>query len=303
MVARHMDTVAAVRDPDVPALVAFPEAIGMPLLFGLRFADLTASAPTVATAVSRILNRTWREVLGLGLRHRTLGLHLLYLLQWRAVYDTYLDTFRAAAREARAYIVAGSLYGPPVDAEARRGIYLEAARARNFSYTFNPAGRALCRTAKVHFVPAERRGGLTAGRVEDLQPVHTSLGRVGVAICLDGFHEGVLQQFDRAGTDILVQPSANDAAWLAPWEFDETVTQEEQWWAEGLPTGLAGRESLRYGINPMLVGHVFDMGFEGRSTICADHSRVDGAWIEREGILAVAPDPAASAIVASEVQL
>ena len=71
---------------------------------------------------------------------------------------------------------------------------------------------------------------------------------------------------------------------------------------ESRPAIIQGRENIRYGVNAMLVGGVFDDTYaEGRSTIAANTGRPDACW--DEGILALATRPDTEEIIAATVEL
>ncbi|MEX2502836.1 MAG: nitrilase-related carbon-nitrogen hydrolase, partial [Trueperaceae bacterium] len=169
-------------------------------------------------------------------------------------------------------------------------------RARNRALTFGPEGTLLGVSDKA-FLDAgpESRIGLTPGRIEDLRPFGSPVGPVGVAICLDAFHDEVVGRLDGQGARILVQPSANLASWTRPWPPDPRLLEGEAWWRHGLPRALHARQHLRAGVNPMLVGSAFGLTPRGRSTIVvAGAAGVDGL---PDGIVAVAPSDDEAAIV------
>jgi hypothetical protein len=69
---------------------------------------------------------------------------------------------------------------------------------------------------------------------------------------------------------VIAQPSANAWPWDGPWVFNEpgeNLSRSEQWFFEGLPRQLAGLSSVRYVVNPQLVGKVLDSTFEAPSLI------------------------------------
>ena len=349
----------AVEDapPGVPRLVAFPEAIGLPLLFtppeepvhggaapdgraGARGGDaevaadpavasgpavvagpavasgpdvatvdvdVYAGAPDLGTAALRLLRAEWRAVASAAWRHRVFGPSALYLARAVPAYRAYAAAFRAAAREGDAVVVAGSAFLPEVEEEAARGVHVTRPWVHNVAATFAPGGALLGRSRKVYLTPgAESRAGLRKGRVEDLPVFDTPAGRIGVAVCLDGWYDGVVGSLDGRGAQVLVQPSANDAAWERPWPPDPRLTEGEAWLQRGLRAGLQGRLNLRYGVNPMLVGDFAGFRPRGRSSIVANQAAGDGrtAWAEgRAGVLALAHSADAEEVVTALVAL
>jgi hypothetical protein len=52
-----------------------------------------------------------------------------------------------------------------------------------------------------------------------------------------------------------------------PAGFNNEISVSEAWLRHGLPGMIQGREHLRYGVSPMLVGPVFDVRSHGQSRI------------------------------------
>ena len=286
---------------DAPTLVAFPEAIALPLAFTtLGVGD----APTVrAAALAAIGQRPWR--LGrLALRARRLGPSLLWLLSAHEVFTAYTNAFRAAAAATGATIVAGSAFLPRIDREPARGIYLADPPVRNVSFAFGPGGSSLGARAKVHLMPSERRAGIAPAPWQDLQPVRTPVGAIGIAVCLDAFHAGVLDRLDGLGAQVVVQPSANHAPWDRPWPADKRLTEGEAWLRYGLRAQVQGRLHARIGVNPMLVGRFMDLAPRGRSNIVAAVESHPGHAVEGwPGVVALAPHPDREAFVRATLEV
>lgn len=253
-------------EPGIARVVAFPEAYALPLAFWLDTPEDVVRAPSALGAGLRLLGRSLREdprVLLQGLSPA-----LLYRIRLPQVWPAYHDAFRQAARESGAYLVAGSLFGPLLDEEPARGLHLQGSTAYNWLAVYSPEGTLLARVPKLRLVPDERKAFLTRGRFGP-HVLKTRLGRIGVLICLDAFHEALVERVDAAGAWLLVQPSANAAAWNGPWSADPSQIEGEVWLREGLAKKLLGRENLRYGINPMLNGDFYDLHFEGKSSVAA----------------------------------
>lgn len=290
-----------------PRLVVFPELIGLPLLLTAAGDDEAVRAPDVVSALSRLARRDAGRWLLTAWRTRRLGASALYGTYAVAAFRMWHDAFAAAARASGAVVVAGSAFVPDVDEEPSRGWFVRDPSVNNATLTFAPSGRLLARTAKIHLMPgAEQRAGLRCGRLDDLQVVATAVGRVGVAVCLDGFHERVLSTLDGRGAQVVVQPSANDADWERPWPPGPDRSEGEAWFDDGLRARIQARASLRYGVNAMLVGDVLGLRPRGRSSIVANLVGAgalppcvdDPRW---PGVLASAPDAHSEAIVTARV--
>jgi predicted amidohydrolase len=136
-------------------------------------------------------------------------------------------------------------------------------------------------TRKVNLVPTQEDVlGLRAASKDELTVVDTGLGRLGTLVCYDGFREAhtagepgfvpCAPVLDALGAEVVAQPSANAWAWEAPWVFNEPGEHQlrsEQWFSEGMARQLPELRSVRYVVNPQLVGDVLDNHFEAPSLI------------------------------------
>ncbi|MCS7193734.1 MAG: nitrilase [Meiothermus sp.] len=270
-----------------PRLVAFPEAFGLPLLFWLEAPLEAQQAPTTLQAALRLLRACWPAALRLGV----LSPAVFYHLRAPQVWPLYQQAFAEAAQAFQAYIVAGSLFSPLMDFEPARGLHPQGPKAYNLSLFFSPKGRLLGRIPKMRLTPHERRAFLSPGP-PGRQILETHLGRISVLICLDAFHDDLIEQADAAGAWLVVQPSANPARWEGPWSGDPSQIEGEVWLREGLARKLLDRENLRYGLNPMLNGDLYELHFEGRSGV-----------YQAGGPLALAESPLGEALVRATVEV
>lgn len=286
-------------------LVAFPEAIGLPLLFTLADSASVAGSTSLLDAAWRSLRGRWGELAGALWQFGVFGPSAVLLARAVAVHDAYVGAFREAARATGATLVAGTAFLPDIDWEAGRGTHVTCRRVYNVAYTFAPGGTLLGRTRKVHLTPGlESRVGLSRGRVEDLRVMAAPFGNLGVAVCLDGWYEGVVAALDAQGAEVLVQPSANAASWTRPWPPDPRLSEGDAWLERGLRALLQGRVHLRYALNPMLVGEAFGFAPRGRSSVLANVRHRQHAWIDgTPGLVAMAESSEGEDIVGATVEL
>lgn len=272
---------------DEPRIIAFPEAFALPLVFWLETPEQVVRSGSALEAGLRLLRLRWREALGTATPLPSALFHLRALEVW----PLWERAFAQAARRSGAYMVAGSLFSPLVDWEPARGYHRKGRGVYNLSLVFSPQGTLLARVPKINLTKDERQSFLQGGDW-GAQVIQTRLGRIANLICLDAFHEHLIERCDAAGAWLVVQPSANAARWEGPWSADPAQLEGQVWLCEGLARKLEGRENLRYGINPMLNGNLYNLRFEGRSGIYAAGRA-----------LALADLPTGDAIVRSRVKL
>lgn len=228
------------------SLLVYPEDIGTFLLL----AGADPHARSLEEALRGLLARHLPAV-ALHMALRLLPPLKAYLrARWKLVWQAYRDAFSAVAAAYKTNVVAGSILEP-----RGRKVY-------NTSYLFAPDGRIAGRQSKVHLIDMEERLGVSPAPLGQLRVYETGAGRVGIAVCLDAFKEDVVSRLARLGADILAQPSANPEPW--------TPSLEEEW-RRGAWLAVQ-RHRFRAGVNPMAVGRIYDLAFEGVSSIVAPRS-------------------------------
>lgn len=263
-------------DTSLPTLVAYPEGIGLPLAFVPQTYHQIGDARTILQVFVRAIPRNLPRFTRAFLRFRTAFFRTVFLETALEAEDIYVTTFSTLAREYGVYLCAGCIYLPHIEEEAVKGRHVVGRAVYNQSYLFNPAGVCLRRTPKVNLAPpTEPRFGFTGGNRSDVMPVDTRIGRLGTLVCYDAFHRSLIERMDAMGVETLINPSHNERRWEAPAGFNESITVGEAWMRHGLPTMIQGREHLRFGVTPMLVGPVFDVRSHGQSRICRNLGRAD----------------------------
>ena len=118
------------------------------------------------------------------------------------------------------------------------------------------------------------------------------------------FLRGVIDTLDGRGAEVVVQPSADHAPWDRRWPADPDLSEGEAWLTSGLRHTIQDRRSIRYGVNPMLVGDVFDLHPRGRSSVVANLRYHPGALLEGyEGVLALVETSDREEVVQATVEL
>jgi len=257
-----MEEVADKIDAEYPALVVFPEDVGLMLIVQGNQQTLS-KVSTIEEAIKKMTMKYILPLLWYRIRYNISWVPALYYHRNELVAQAYFDTFSNLAEKYQAYIVAGSVPLPHYKISNGEVLYQEgplSPEIYNTSYLFDPAGKVLGFQDKVHLLELEQEGGLhlTPGRLEDIEVFDTKIGRLGIAVCLDSFQEDVIDKLIEQEADILIQPSANPLLW-------EEWQQEE--WLESSYKFTYESGYFKYVINPMMNGEFFDLSFYGQSSI------------------------------------
>lgn len=254
----------ACRDEDI--LVAFPEDVGTPLVF-MKSYPAVKNAKTLPDAVRILIRKNLSRVLFYRIRYRVSWFRALALATAKDTAKVYLDVFSRMAKTYRVTLVAGSVLLPDFgwQKDVKKTNYkIPDKNIYNTAFLFNAQGELAGIQKKTHLVPdLEDKGGfdLSEGNIDDLQVFDTPAGRVGIAVCLDCFKEPVIKDLAQKGADILIQPSANCKIW---------DKEEQQGWMEGCKKAMESEQSFVYALNPMMTGCLFDLCFEGQSSIMSN---------------------------------
>jgi predicted amidohydrolase len=260
-IRRLMDWANERRDVDLPHLVVFPEFIGLPLIF-LDVSDAVKDCLRWREAGMILAQQHSADVAQYCRQFSVRPTRGLLLALSGKVYDVYNCTFAQVAADYHCYIIAGSAALPDlVEGQPRSG------KVYNVSSFFAPDGSLLGAQKKVHLFEEEGTAeglDLAAASPSDVRVFSTEFGNVGIAICLDAFHDDVMSALNAQGATLIAQPSANPREWNE-WQAAD--------WKRGLWRKVQNYPALQYGINPMMVGHVFawddELACQGRSGIVA----------------------------------
>lgn len=267
LTASLMEQATASMPADGPRLVVFPEDYASGCLF-IGEEETIKDSSSLRGAVASMVRRHFTGVMGQRLRHRVGWVRALMLHRVQDAAELYFKTFSELAKAHNAYVLGGSVLLPELDTADGR-MEPQGSDVYNVAYLFGPDGTVLGSQRKTFLIDLEGSEGLDLcpGAVEDLAVIDTELGRIGIAICFDAFQAPVIERLKALDVDIFLQPSANPGPWN-DWQQED--------WLNGMWKAVVEEGVAMYGVNPMLVGNLLDVEFEGQSSIvCRDLARLD----------------------------
>ena len=297
-----MEQAARTVDFDLPSIVVFPETIGLWLSFVPEVYPQIRDCTTIRQALLRGIPPNLGRFLRACWRFRTVGVPTIFLETALDAEAIYHETFSELARHYGCYVQAGTIYIPPIEDEPVKGRHQTGRKVYNFAYLFGPNGMCLQRVPKRNLSPPlERKFGFRRGPRTELHPIDTPLGRLGILICYDGFHESLVEHYDSLGVEIILNPSHSDRNWEQPAGFNNDITVGEAWQRHGAAALMQGRLNVRYAVVAMMAGRVLDLEGQGCSHIAYNTGDV-GAPAERF-LLAQATSHTGEEIVAATVEV
>lgn len=283
-------------------LVVFGEDVGLPAAFlGPRGAmarektDALSAFIAVATEYQPQLTHYMSTWPGISV-NRAISLALTDTMA-RAFFDTY----PILAAEYGVHLSACSLlpelvtstdpatikkFGDP-DVPDAPFVYLPAGpEVFNVCYVWGPDGAEIGRSRKVNLVSLEgpEMLDLAPGRLEDVEAFDLPFGKVAIAISLDAFIPAYMKNLESLGVQVVLQNDANPGSWatmnpkaehLEPSD-GSLIWQPEEWRDSTIRmVEHTDYKGIQYNVCPMIVGNLFDIPFDGQSSITAREPPAD----------------------------
>ena len=244
------------------------ELNGLPLI--LRGGFLAVASGKFEWAAALLFIQHLPQALLILLSEKVSPIRALQLARVSENAELYLKTCRDLAFEYGVYLVSGSTPMPHYRLGSGR---LERVGSALYNQTiiFGPDGSLIGSADKVHLTPDEEGGGvdLTPGDLCELRVFPTPAGDLGVAISLDAFRPDVIGSLAAQGCTVLLQPDANGSPWTGKEGLyppgEPPRDQPHAWLESSWQVTNAGQ--IRYAVNPMVVGNLLDLTFDGQSAI------------------------------------
>ncbi len=295
------------RDANAPALalVNFPEDVGLvAALIGSRGAHArrvtvqqgsTAAFGSLGISYARQIQYYSQLYPGLE------GVRYLLLAETDTLYRSFYETFRDIALTYGVYLTATANVAParrieasadaalvellrdPDEAATRTYAYLAVAGdVFNTTFIFDPEGNVVLAAPdgttlrspadtdgilrgslnKAYLTEAEQDIlPLSFGRIQDLDVVDTPVGRLAAVISKDAWMIDVNDRYDAKGANLILQPEA-----FSEWAYVASPWQPDGYKAGGFAQ-VQRNPSFLYNIAPSLTGNLFEVTFDGQSSI------------------------------------
>lgn len=238
------------RSTDPGDMIVFPEDIGLLTAFReIKADDLTS-------AMQEIYSRN-RNIVDEFIRNGNDFVKSLFLSLESNFRSEFYLFFSEISRKYGVYTVACN--NMP-----------ENGRVYNTCYVFDPTGNEIFRQRKVHLTDMEISLFMDPGDPGEVRTFTINGIRFGIAISLDAFCPDYIYMIRDA--DIFLQPDANPVKWNSyiengRWQPDDWM-DSAYYVAQRLP-------HVRYAVNPMMVGNLFGIEFEGQSSVAKKAERSD----------------------------
>ncbi|WP_407569703.1 nitrilase-related carbon-nitrogen hydrolase [Deinococcus altitudinis] len=255
--------------PTRPNLVVLTELNGLPLV--LRGGSLAAATGNFEWAAALLFLHHLPVTLPILLQEHVSPIRALQLARADSNAALYLNVCRDLAREYNVYLVCGSTPMPRYRLDGNT-LLRTGPELHNQTLMLAPDGSLVGAASKVCLTPDEEAGGLdlSPGVLEELRVFPTPVGDLGVAISLDAFRPEVIAQLEAKGCTVLLQPDANGSPWTGKegiYPAGQTPRDQPLAWLESSWQVTATSSTIRYAVNPMVVGNLLGLSFDGQSAI------------------------------------
>lgn len=282
--------------PEHPNLVVLTELNGLPLV--LRGGWLAAATGRFDVAAALLFVHHLPAALPVLLREQVSPVRALQLAVADQNAALYLSVCRDLAREYGVYLVCGSAPMPRYRLQGNM-LRRHGPELHNQTLILGPDGQLIGAASKVFLTPDEEAGGvdLSPAALEQLRVYPTGVGDLGVAISLDAFRPEVIAHLEAQGCTLLLQPDANGSPWTGLegiYPAGQVPRDQPLAWLESSWQVTATSPTIRYAVNPMVVGNLLDLSFDGQSSVTgpADEAPTPRSYVmtrPRPGFLALAP--------------
>ncbi len=243
------------RNTEPGDIIVFPEDIGLISAFS------GSKVESIAEAMKLFYERSPEDFAELlGKYPGTSAQAIMFLTLTDVFVRDFYDLFSSMSEKYGVYTVACNNMA---DFNPSEGKYVPAdGRMYNSAFVFDVEGSLLFRQRKVFLTGMEIDLGISGGSIDDVSAFKIGGRRFGIAISLDAFTPQYVNRI--AESEIILQPDANPGKWNT--HLENGRWQPEEWMdssyylAQRLP-------AVEYVVNPMMVGNLMELRFEGESNI------------------------------------
>ena len=251
------------RKTDPEDFIIFPEDIGLLT----AFSGLTAQSTIEAMQVLYSRNQ---DVIDAIVREKEIQnfTTAIFLSLTSKFISEFYNLFSSLSKKYSVYTLSCNNM-PPILRKGERWEFTEA-RVYNSAFVFGTSGELLFKQDKVFLTSMELDLGISGGKISQTTPFKLGNKNIGIAISLDAFMPQYLSRLEDA--DIIIQPDANPGKWNCV--LGNGRWQPEEWMDSAYY--IAQRiGKVGYVINPMMVGNLFEVRFEGQSSITKKAEETD----------------------------
>ncbi|MGC8672603.1 MAG: hypothetical protein ACP5TO_03755 [Thermoplasmata archaeon] len=140
----------------------------------------------------------------------------------------------------------------------------------NSCFLFDGKGNLMYKQDKVNLTQMEKDLNLDPNLKNKIKYFKINDKKFGIAISLDAFCIDYLNNLYNA--DIIIQPDANPVKWNS---FIENGRWQPEEWMDSAYYIAQRLPNVKFVLNPMMVGNIFDLNFEGQSSITKKAEKSD----------------------------
>jgi predicted amidohydrolase len=236
-------------------ILVFPEDVGLLTAFsGVKGKSISEGIQELYSSNQEKIEAIMRDQ---GLDNLITG---IFLAMTEKFVNDFFDLFSSLSREYGVYSVTCN----NMARFERRGGKLKVAGrfVYNTAFVFNPKGNLIFQQDKVFLTQMEKDLGISPGDISRVSTFNLEGREMGIAISLDAFTPGYISRLE--GAEIVMQPDANPVKWNS---FLENGRWQPEEWMESAYYIAQRTDRTKFVINPMMVGDLLDVRFEGQSSI------------------------------------
>lgn len=235
--------------------IIFPEDIGLLT----AFSGVNASSSVEALQALYAMNQHKIDTISSENRIQNFTSAIFLSLTDRFVRDFY-NLFSSFSKKYSVYTLACNNMSKFHRVED--GWEFSDAEVYNSAFVFDPSGELLFKQDKVSLTQMEIDLGISGGETSRVSSFALEGKRFGIAISLDAFVPKYISRLEDA--DVILQPDANPGKWNSMLGNGRWQPEE---WMDSAYYITQRMERVKHVVNPMMVGKLLDVAFEGQSSI------------------------------------
>jgi predicted amidohydrolase len=236
-------------------VLVFPEDIGLLTAFtGIR-------KRSISEGIQELYSRNQEKIVPFLTGEKIDNLISIIFLSLTEKFVTdFFDLFSNLSREYGVYTIACNNMAK---FERRDGkLNIVSRYVYNTAFVFNPLGNLIFQQDKVYLTQMEKDLGISPGDLSRVSTFNIEGKEIGIAISLDAFTPSYITKLQEA--EIIIQPDANPVKWNS---FLENGRWQPEEWMDSAYYITQRVDKTKFVINPMLVGDLLDIRFEGQSSV------------------------------------
>ncbi len=245
-------------------LHVFPEFFLLPLLF---FYETNFKNTELFNQIKKYLRKNKRKILFTSLRYRTNLSWAFIIYRTQKIFPHITEIISKLAHKNQTFIYTWTWFSPFRDWEPIKDWYMPLGnKILNIGYLFWETWTLIGNSTKQRITIQEKKLNISS-TPRFSNTFTTSIWKIWVLTCYDGFHKNLISDMDTKWVEILLRPSANNTNRNWHWTGGKWLTEKQAWQKYGASAYIKNFENIKILARVMLKGKLGNNIFEGENKV------------------------------------